>query len=61
MAQAQTLHHPRGDRDDVLERTAQLNADDVRRSVKPKGRTAKLRLHERRRCRIARCGENGRR
>ena len=48
VAEAEPLHHARGDRDDVLQRRPDLHADDVGRRVEAEEPPAELRLHERR-------------
>ena len=45
VAEVQRLVDAGGDRDDVLQRRADLDADDVVGSVEPEGRAAKLVLH----------------
>ena len=46
VSETETFDHAGGNRDDVLQRPADLDADDVGAAVEPEVRAAKLRLHE---------------
>ena len=61
VAQAEPFDDAGGDRDDVLQRAADLDADDVVAAVEPEIRAAKFALHELGRPRVGRGREDGRR